>query len=239
MSHSSARRACAIAVASFGVEISASAQSSIPATVPAWTMTLDLGAFVEGNRQAVTNWLRHNSYGIAEPRHCGFDFHLQPSCDAGVNYPRVSGSGIVGGVASVRRRITNRTAVEVFAATEQSGVATGRCDDEASPRDVRCTDKFLELEFGGASFAALAVMSSRHLHLGVGPALLLANWRMKPAHLAGAWIDATAEHEPWPFFLRTQYRVYRQASFAPEQRFTGFHPSTLFMGLGFMFRPNN
>jgi len=85
----------------------------------------------------------------------------------------------------------------------------------------------------------LAVVSTDHVHLGVGPALLLANWRMQPAHLAGMWVDATADHEPWPFFLRAQYRIYRPASFAPEQRFTGFHPSTLFMGLGFMFRPNN
>jgi hypothetical protein len=85
----------------------------------------------------------------------------------------------------------------------------------------------------------LAVLTASHFHVGVGPALLLANWRMQPAHLAGMWVDASADHEPWPFFLRAQYRIYRPASFAPEQRFTGFHPSTLFMGLGFMFRANN
>jgi hypothetical protein len=239
MNRPRAARAVLIALASVSVPVSASAQSSHPTQPPAWTVTLDLGAFIQGNRQAVTNWLRHNSYGSAEPRHCGFNAHFEPICDAPVSYPRVSGSGIVGGVASIRRTITDRTAVELFAATEQSGVATGRCDDQASPKDVRCTDKFIELDFSGGSFAMLAVVSAGHIHFGVGPALLLANWRMQPAHLAGMWVDARADHEPWPFFLRAQYRVYRPASFAPEQRFTGFHPSTLFMGLGFMFRPNN
>jgi hypothetical protein len=104
---------------------------------------------------------------------------------------------------------------------------------------VRCTDRFLELEFGGGSVAMLAVVSTGHVHFGAGPALLLANWRMIPAHLAGMWFDATADREPWPFFVRAQYRVYRSASFAPELQFTDLHPSTLFMGLGFKFRPNN
>ena len=82
----------------------------------------------------------------------------------------------------------------------------------------------------------LAVVKTGHFHFGAGPALLLANWRMHPAHLGGMWFDATADREPWPFFLRAQYRVYRPASYAP---FTDLHPSTLFVGLGFTFRPNN
>src|ERR1044071_308757 len=116
-----------------------------------WIVTINAGAFVQGNRQAITSWLRHNSYGAAEPKRCGFNLHLESVCDAPVSYPRVSESGIVGGLASIQRRITDRTAIELLVATEQSGVATGRCNDQALPKDARCTDRFIELEFGGGS----------------------------------------------------------------------------------------
>ena len=151
----------------------------------------------------------------------------------------MSESGDLARLATIQWRLSARTAIEVAVASEQSGVAQGRCNDQASPKDVRCTDRFIELQFGGASFAMLGVLSTRYVHLGAGPAILLANWPMQPAHLAGMWFDATADREPWPFFLRAQYRVYRLASFAPEQQFSGFHPSTLFLGLGFKFSLNN
>jgi hypothetical protein len=232
-------RTLAIAALSMAAVANAGAQSPTNGPPSPWSVTLDVGAFVQGNRTAITNWLRRNAYGTTEPKRCGFTLHLESVCDAPVSYPQVSNSGIIGGLAIIRRKISTRTAIEVGAATEQSGVATGRCNNQASPKDARCTDTFLELEFGGASVAMLAVVTTRHVQLGAGPALLLANWRMQPAHLGGMWFDATAERDPWPFFLRAQYRVYRPASFAPEQRFSSFHPSTLFMGLGFKFRPNN
>jgi hypothetical protein len=231
-----AARTLAIAVASLVATHGATAQPSNHAAPAAWAVTVNLGVFVQGNRQAIASWLRDNAYGVAEPKRCGFNLHLESVCDAPVSYPRVSNSGIVGGLATIRRRITDRTGVELAVATEQSGVATGRCNVQSLPKDARCTDTFIELEFGGASMAMLGVITTGHLHFGAGPALLLANWRMYPAHLAGMWFDVTADREPWPFFLRAQYRVYRPASFAP---FTDLHPSTLFMGLGFAFWPNN
>jgi hypothetical protein len=231
-----ASRTLAIAAASVAATHGATAQSSNHEPPAAWAVTIDVGAFVQGNRQAIASWLRDNAYGATEPKHCGFTLHLEPVCDAATSYPRVSNSGIVGGLVTVRRRITDRTAIELGLATEQSGVATGRCNVQGLPKDARCTDTFIELDFSGASTAMLAVVTTGHLHLGAGPALLLANWRMHPAHLGGMWFDATADNDPWPFFLRAQYRIYRPASFAP---FTDLHPSTLFVGLGFTFRPNN
>jgi len=206
---------------------------------PAWSFTIDVGGFVEGNRGAVTSWLTRNSYGTLDPGLCGFDPHFQRVCDDAVQYPQVSGGSIVAAVASVRRVLSDRWSAELFAATEQAGVATGRCEDSATPRDSRCTSRFLRVPFGGGSFALLGAISTKHLHLGAGPALLLANWEMQPAHLAGLWLDATVDRAPSPFFLRAQYRIYRSTSFAPEKGFSAFHPSTLFVGLGFTIRPNN
>jgi hypothetical protein len=235
----SVSRAMVIAATSLGVARGASGQTAARLHVPAWSFTIDVGGFVEGNRGAVRSWLARNSYGALDPGLCGFDLLFRRQCDDAVQYPQVSGGSIVAAVASVRRTISNRWSAELFAATEQSGVATGRCEDSASPRDPRCTSRFLRVPFGGASFALLGTVSTKHLHLGAGPALLLANWEMEPAHLTGLWLDATVDRESSPFFIRAQYRIYRSTSFAPEKGFSGFHPSTLFVGLGFTIRPNN
>lgn len=231
-------RSMTIAAASLGVAHGTFAQAVPTQAQSPWTFTVDVGGFVQGNRAAVTTWLSRNAYGVAEPRHCGFDLLFRPKCDEAVKYPQVSASGIVAGFASVRRTLSNRWSAELVAATEQSGVATGRCDDLATPKDARCTSRFRDVPFGGGSLAFLGIVSARNLHVGVGPALMLANWEMRPAHLSGAWVDATVDREAWPVFARAQYRIYRSTSFA-EQGFSGFHPSTLFVGLGFSVRANN
>jgi len=229
----------AIAAASLGVARGVFGQAAPHPQPSVWTFTIEGGGFVEGNRHAVTSWLRRNSYGVAEPKHCGVDVLISLVCGDAVQYPRVEDSGVIAGIASVRRRLSNRWSLELSAATEQSGVATGRCDDLATPKDPRCTNRFMEVPFGGGSFALLGVATTGHLHLGAGPALMLANWQMKPAHLAGAWLDATIDRDPWPLFARAQYRIYRSTSLASDQGFSGFHPSTLFVGLGIMTRANN
>ena len=235
----SVSRALLIAAATLGVARGARGQTVARPHRPAWSFTIGVGGFAQGNRGAVTSWLAHNSYGTLDPGLCGYDPHFQRVCDDAVQYPQVSGGSIVAGIASVRRVIWDRWSAELFAATEQSGVATGRCDDAATPKDPRCTSRFLRVPFGGGSFALLAGMSTKHVHLGAGPAVLLANWDMKPAHLTGLWLDATLDREPSPFLVRAQYRIYRSTNFAPATGFSGFHPSTLFVGLGFTIRPNN
>ena len=232
-------RRMAMALALLGVTRGAFGQSAPSARPATWTFTLDIGGFLVGNRNAVTTWLRDNAYGVSEPEHCGFDIILRPKCNAAVDYPQVSASGIVAAMASVRRRMTDRLSLELFAATEQAGVATGRCDDIAVPKDPRCTNRFIVLDFGGGSVGMLAAIKAGYLRLGAGPALMLANWRMHPAHLSGLWLDATVEREPLPIFARAQYRIYRSTSLSPGEGFTGFHPSTLFAGLGFTTRANN
>jgi hypothetical protein len=228
----------AIAVASFGVAHGALGQSAPEQHPSPWTFTIDVGEFVQGNRSAVESWLRRNSYGAPEPKHCGFDFLFRPVCDDASTYPQASG-GVVAGMASIRRTLSDRWALQLLAATEQSGVVTGRCDDLAAPKDPRCTNRFKEVPFSGGSVALLAVVATRYLHVGAGPALLMANWEMKPAHLAGMWFDATVDRDPWPIFARVQYRIYRSTTLAPDQGFSSFHPSTLFVGLGVMTRANN
>jgi hypothetical protein len=228
----------ALQLASLTFAESARAQSSRDPRSSAWAVTLDVGAFLQGNKQAVAHWLRHNGYGITQPKQCGFDLLLRPTCEPAVNYPQVAESGIVAGVVSIRRTLTNRFSLELLAATEQSGAALGRCDDLAVPKDSRCVDRLLEVDFGGASVAMTGVIATRYLRLGAGPALMLANWRMSPAHLAGVWFDAMLEREPFPFFARAQYRVYRSANLG-MQGFSGFHPSTLFVGVGVIARTNN
>jgi hypothetical protein len=155
-----------------------------------------------------------------------------------VNYPQTAESGIIAGVVSIRRTVTDRFSLELLGATEQSGAAVGRCDDLAVPKDARCDERLLEVDFGGASVAMTAILATRYLRLGAGPALMLANWRMRPAHLVGIWFDAMLEREPFPFFARAQYRVYRSANLGMEG-FSGFHPSTLFVGVGVIARTNN
>jgi hypothetical protein len=238
-----ASRSVTIVAASIGVAQGAFAQAaSTPASTQTpqspWSITVDVGGFVQGNRAAITSWLSRNAYGVAEPRHCGFDFFFRPACDDAVNYPQVSASGILAGLVSVRRKLSDRWGAEVLAATEQSGAVTGRCDDLASPKDARCTNRFKEVSFGGGSLALLGVVSVRNLHVGAGPALMLANWEMRPAHLPGVWVDATVDREAWPVFVRAQYRIYRSVTFA-QAGFGGFHPSTLLVGLGVSIKPNN
>jgi hypothetical protein len=199
---------------------------------PAWSVSVSLGDFARGNRTAVTNWLTANGYGVAEPPQCGFDVILQRVCDPPVTYPRVSESEHIGWTLGVGRRINSHASVEVLGATEQSGSAIGRCDDNATPKDARCTTRFMTIDFGGASAAALAVAWLGSFHAGAGPAVLFANWEMRPAHLAGVWIDGVYDVPHVPLFVRAQYRHYASAGF-PAQHFTGFHPSTLFVGLGY------
>ncbi len=197
-----------------------------------WTVNVSLGGFARGNRAAVTHWLERNGYGKAEPQQCGFDVLLQPVCAAPVSYPKVRRSQLVGWTLSIRRLVSEQMSVELLVASEQSGSAIGRCDDGATPHDQRCTNRFMTVNFGGASFGSLGVWKGRRLRLGAGPALLLANWDMKPAHLSGIWLDARYGLERIPVFAHAQYRLYQSTSFAPAQHFTGFHPQTLFLGLG-------
>jgi hypothetical protein len=232
-------QALLIAAASLGVARGARGQAVARPQRPAWSFTIDVGGFVEGNRGAVTSWLARNAYGTLDPGLCGFDLLFRRQCDDAVQYPQASGGSIVAGIASVRRTLSDRWSAELFAATEQAGVATGRCDDSATPRDPRCTSRFVRVPFSGGSFALLAAASAKHLHVGAGPAVLLANWDMNPAHLTGLWLDVTLDREPSPFLVRAQYRIYRSANFAPEKGFSAFHPSTLFVGLGFTIRPND
>ena len=216
------------------VVLSTPAIAQTPTEHPsAWTISLAMGDYARGNRAAVTRWLSANGYGVPEPKQCGFDVVLRAVCDPPVPYPKVSESGVIGWTLGIERTLTPRASIEVFAATEQSGTAIGRCDDGATPRDPRCTNRFMTLDFGGGSFAALGAVRAGPLHLGVGPALLLANWEMEPAHLGGVWADATYGGGHVPFFARVQYRFYQSTSLSPALHFTSFHPSTLYVGGGF------
>lgn len=207
------------------------AQSAPDPPAP-WAFTISVGGYMPGNRTAVSSWLSANGYGVAAPPQCGFDALLTPVCDPGTRYPKVSRADIVGWLFSVRRSIGQRASVEVLGATEQSGSVTGRCDDSAVPRDVRCTSRFVTVDFGGASLAALASVRARAFHFGAGPALLLANWEMQPAHLAGLWLDARFGGDRIPVFARAQFRIYQSVSFSPPEQFTSFHPATLYLGAG-------
>jgi hypothetical protein len=202
---------------------------------PVWSVDVSLGGFAPGNRSAVTHWLARNGYGAPEPKHCGFDLLLQSVCDPPDPYPKVSGSQVLGWTIGVRRVLSDRVSVELLAATEQSGTVVGRCDDSATPRDQRCTDRFMTLDFGGASIGTLGVWKTPFVHVGAGPAMLFANWEMQPAHLAGIWFDARFGHERIPVFAHAQYRVYQSASLSPSQHFTSFHPQTLLLGMGVLF----
>lgn len=198
----------------------------------AWGVSVSLGGYAVGNRGAVTHWLVHNGYGVTEPKHCGFDQFFRTICDPAVPYPRVSDSELLGWTVGVTHSLSDRVSIEVFGATEQSGSAVGRCDDLATPRDARCTERFMTVEFGGVSVASLGVVQAGRFHVGAGPAVLFANWDMSPSHLAGAWFDATYDAGRWPLFARAQYRFYQSASLS-SQHFTGFHPSTFYVGVGF------
>lgn len=232
-------RGAVIAGLLFGAARAVVAQSSSGAAGPFWTYTIALGGFVEGNANAIRGWLRQNAYGASEPRSCSFDPLFRPICEDPVGYPVRNAGGSFAAMGSVRRNFSERTALELFLSMEQSGTVTGRCDDLASPKDPRCTERFMEVSFGGASVSLLGEISRGWVHLGAGPALLLANWDMTPSHLAGIWLDATVERDPIPIFLRGQYRYYSSTGSETVKGFSGFHPSSLFIGLGLRTRVNN
>lgn len=204
-----------------------------------WSYAFGVGDFVQGNAKAIQQWLTENAYGATEPRRCTFDSLFRPICADPVGYPKSTGGSAFAVMGSVRRNFSERMALELFISMEQSGAVTGRCDDLASPKDPRCTNRFLEVSFGGASFSLLGEIRRGWVHLGAGPALLLANWDMTPSHLAGVWFDATIERDPIPVFLRAQYRYYASTSLTPSKGFSDFHPSSLFVGLGLRTRLNN
>lgn len=204
-----------------------------------WSFAAEVGGFVEGNGNAITQWLSANAYGATEPRRCTFDILFRAICDDPVGYPKTSGSNQAAFMGSVRRTFSEHAALELFLSTEQSGNVTGRCDDLATPKDPRCIGRFMEVPFGGASVSLLGEVSRGWVHFGAGPALLLANWDMAPSHLAGVWLDATLERDPMPFFLRGQYRYYMTTGHEWIQGFSGFHPSSVFLGLGLRTHLNN
>jgi hypothetical protein len=228
-----------VAGLSLGVAHRVAAQTPGRPPISKWTFTLGVGGFIEGNGHAITGWLSHNAYGASEPRRCTFDPLFRAICDDPQAYPKSKDTSPFGTIASVRRNFSRTTALELLMSTEQSGIVTGRCDDLASPRDPRCTDRFLEVSFGGASASLLAEVSRGWVHVGAGPALFFANWDMTPSHLAGFWLDATVERDPIPVFLRGQYRYYMSTALESVPGFSGFHPSTLFFGLGLRTRANN
>ena len=88
------------------------------------------------------------------------------------------------------------------------------------------------LEQHKSLFSYAVIAGANHI-LGEPGAVSEAN------RLTGLWLDATLDREPSPFLVRAQYRIYRSTNFAPETGFSGFHTSTLFVGLGFTIRPNN
>ena len=217
----------------------AGAQSANGSTTSTWSYGFDVGGFLAGNGQAIKQWLSANAYGATEPRRCTFDSLFRPICDDPVGYPKTSRGNSVALMGSIRRSFSTHRALELFISMEQSGEVTGRCDDLASPKDPRCSDRFMDVSFGGASFALLGEVSRGWVHVGAGPALLLANWEMTPSHLAGVWLDATVERDPIPFFIRGQYRYYMATGTEWIRGFSGFHPSSLFLGLGLRTHLNN
>jgi hypothetical protein len=196
-----------------------------------WTFSVSAGAFAVGTGRALSHWLDRNAYGVSHAR-CGFDLSLEKVCEPTDVYPRSEASRLAA-TASVRRTLRGSLGVEMFVSNEQSGTVTGRCDVNATPRDNRCTTPFLIVNFGGASVASLLETSIGKLRVGAGPAILFANWDLKPAHLAGVWIDASYGVRSTPFVLRAQYRVYRSTTRSPSGGFDGVRPSTLFLGLGY------
>jgi hypothetical protein len=196
-----------------------------------WTFSVSAGAFAVGTGRALSRWLDRNAYGNSHAR-CGFNIQLAKVCEPTDVYPQSEASRLAA-TASVRRTLRGRVGVQAFVSNEQSGTVTGRCDVDAATRDDRCTDPFLVVDFGGASVASLLDASVGKLRVGAGPAILFANWNLKPAHLAGAWIDATYGVRSSPFALRAQYRVYRSTTRSPSRGFDRVRPSTLFLGVAY------
>jgi hypothetical protein len=229
-------RKLAIVVLMGGAASAAEGQRPEREHEPRWTFGATLGGFLVGNSRAVKQWLRKNSYGADAPE-CGLDLALNQTCVRGDPFPRVSGSSFVSQMGSVGLRVTDHVLVETIIAGEQSGTALGHCNEATVPKDPRCTDQYVELDFSAISFASLAVLDVGQLRVGAGPAILLASWRMKPNDLPGVWMDATYRVRS-PFFARVQYRVYRSAGLI-DRGFTRLHPAALFVGAGFMTSPNN
>jgi hypothetical protein len=230
-------RKVTIVVVMFGAANAAEAQRPEREHEPRWTFGATLGGFLLGNSRAVKQWLRKNSYGADESPSCTFNPLLTQTCVRGDPFPRISGSSIVSQAGSVGLRLTDHVLIETTIAGEQSGTALGHCNGSIVPKDPRCTDQYVELDFSAISLASLAVLEVRRLHVGAGPAILLADWRMRPNALPGVWMDATYRVRS-PFFARLQYRVYRSAELL-DRGFTRLHPSALFVGAGFMTSPNN
>jgi hypothetical protein len=225
-------------VVSIAIALATSQASAQTASESGWSFTVTGGGFVRGNKHAVANWLRQNGYGTAEPTRCVFDVLLNRTCSPQEAYPRMTGGSIASAMLSARHRIIDRWSVEFFLADEQSGSARGRCDILATPRDPRCTDRFIDVDFGGVSFASLAVLSMPYAQVAAGPALFVATWRMEPSNVPGLWLDATTRLGSWPLIARLQYRVYRSATLGPNG-FSSFHTSSIFVGVGFVTGVNN
>lgn len=232
-------RTAAIVILLFGAARAVESQRPPRESEPRWTFGASIGGFLRGNSNAVKRWLRQNSYGASEPPSCTFNPLLNRTCEANDPYPRISASSHVSEMGSIGLRINDRVSIETSVAGEQSGTALGHCDAAAVPVDARCTDRFVELEFSGISFGTLAVLELNGLHVGAGPAILLADWRMKPNNLPGVWMDAQYRIRTWPIFARVQYRYYKSTTLEGPVGFTRFHPSTLFIGAGFMTSTNN
>jgi hypothetical protein len=232
-------RTAAIVVLSLGAATAAESQSPAREREPRWTFGASVGGFLRGNSNAVRQWLRQNSYGASEPPACTFNPLLNRTCEASDPYPRISASSHVSEIGSIGLRLSDRVLIETSVASEQSGTALGHCDAAIVPKDARCTERFVELEFSGVSFGTLAMLELHRFHVGAGPAILLADWRMKPNNLPGVWMDAQYRIRSWPFFARIQYRYYRSTTLDGPVGFTRFHPSTLFVGAGFMTSTNN
>jgi len=232
-------RRAAIVVLVFGAATTAQGQRPEREREPRWTFGASVGGFLRGNSNAVRQWLRQNSYGASEPPSCTFNPLLNRTCEPSDPYPRISASSHVSEMGSIGLRLSDRVLIETSVAGEQSGTALGHCDAAAVPVDARCTERFVEFEFSGISFGAMALLEWNHLRIGAGPAILLADWRMKPNNLPGVWTDAQYRIRSWPFFARIQYRYYQSATLDGPVGFTRFHPSTLFVGAGFMTSANN
>jgi len=232
-------RRAAIVVLLFGAATVAQSQRPEREPESRWTFGASVGGFLRGNSNAVRQWLRQNSYGASEPPSCTFNPLLTRTCEPSDPYPRISASSYVSATGSIGLRLSDRVLIETSVAGEQSGTALGHCDAAAVPVDARCTDRFVELKFSGISFGTIAMLELDRFHIGAGPAILLADWRMRPNNLAGVWLDAQYRIRSWPFFARIQYRYYQSATLEGPVSFTRFHPSTLFVGAGFMTWTNN
>src|SRR5262249_53538026 len=122
------------ALAAANVAAAALAHAQSPGREDTWAVSATVGGYVEGNRHAVSRWLEHNGYGVSDQPPCTYNVLFEKTCDPPDTYPRVTHSGVLGWEIAVRRTLSERVSAEVAIASEQSGTALGRCDDQASPR---------------------------------------------------------------------------------------------------------